>query len=526
MTRPLPGLPPLLLLCLFGCNLQDPAISLPGAAPQDMSRSLDAAGIQLPADMAVVAADLGPVERDMAGVQAFLDEGFLDQENLGPDMSPASLPVTLGCQGLDELAFEGPALCVPSKEAADRQRATATGIVGTKEAAFALNDGTTPGIYRYESVVLDLGAPQTLRAVSWRQNVPFDLSLPLTEPGGRGVEPQVYERDGTHMGSVVRLQLFDPESLEKNMAGATVLKDQSNFKGSPDMIQHDSAAEPALPEPEPSPLGTALPIKKAAHYVMPIQAEALQFGQDPFTLGVWAKHDEKIEENRVIFGMYDDNRQVDGYSQFWLGYAAGSFNAPGSCKGASVGAPLAMFVSKEARRVALCGPRSLNDGTWHHLAVVRDASVHRLFVDGQLASEFDHGEEAFEFSWTPKAYDARLGSFPSEVDRYDTNVILDEFALWRRPLAASEILRWTERALTRLTLEVAFCDTPGACAMAPWVALPLERSVAPDTLRTAQAPQGAGAQSGRFFRYRVTMALSAAVSTTPAIKGLRWEFEE
>lgn len=98
-----------------------------------------------------------------------------------------------------------------------------------------------------------------------------------------------------------------------------------------------------------------------------LPANAMKFGTDPFTVSLWFNSTEVLA-NSTVFG----NRSAGSHGDFvCIRYARkkivaefdnnGKFYAPLGCN------------------------KELNDGKWHHIAIVRSSTDHYLYVDGDLA---------------------------------------------------------------------------------------------------------------------------------------------
>jgi hypothetical protein len=73
-------------------------------------------------------------------------------------------------------------------------------------------------------------------------------------------------------------------------------------------------------------------------------------------------------------------------------------------------------------------------GKWTHLAATYDNRVMRLYVDGELVGELPRGGKV-----TPGTADLTVGSYAPGHARAFFEGILDEVAIWDRPLSAVEI---------------------------------------------------------------------------------------
>ncbi|QCR22821.1 PQQ-dependent sugar dehydrogenase [Pontibacter sp. SGAir0037] len=89
----------------------------------------------------------------------------------------------------------------------------------------------------------------------------------------------------------------------------------------------------------------------------------------------------------------------------------------------------------DGKQMGKVGP-ALNDGEWHHLAVVRNGvdKMNRLFLDGEMVQEIEHDYTSGFSTISP----VTLGYMPLD-GRYHYDGDLDEFKYYSRALTAEEI---------------------------------------------------------------------------------------
>lgn len=141
-----------------------------------------------------------------------------------------------------------------------------------------------------------------------------------------------------------------------------------------------------------------------------------------FTIELWMRHDPVFSALEVFVGRQDDTSGL----QWYLG-ANSSGNAQAYLKPAG-GSPTATLTLTKT-----LGSNS-SDPTWHHVALVRDASLSKatLFVDGQTVTQSYSNSTSFTSSTAPMTFGALNGG-----NRFDGG--LDEVAIYGRALTVDEL---------------------------------------------------------------------------------------
>ncbi len=246
----------------------------------------------------------------------------------------------------------------------------------------------------------------------------------------------------------------------------------------------------------------------------------LELGTGDFTWSLWVKANEDCSGNKVYLGVDDGAGDTP---HLWLGCAdSGESGCPA---GATGGRASGVFKSNHQTggTQVLCGSTRINDGQWHHLAVVKSgypAVTVTLHVDGVV-------ESTKQTTWaSPIVYstgpELAVGAFSE--GSYQATGHFDEVAIWRRAFTAGEVADLHLRGALRLSFQVRGCSLPDCGDDPPFVGPggdPTLAYVAPAGLDPwAEVPLDAVSQGGvktaRYLQYRATFA-SDAFPAAPAV---------
>jgi hypothetical protein len=163
---------------------------------------------------------------------------------------------------------------------------------------------------------------------------------------------------------------------------------------------------------------------------------------------------------------------------------------------------------------SFCGQRVINDGKWHHLAIVKRGHAPaqlRLFVDGN--PDLPAGDITTEFH-VPIAFDSgtqfTAGAFSNGVAQAAGT--FDEVAVWRRALSDAEVAALYDRGSLQLSLRTRACNSPDCAENPAFVGPSGEGSVFKDDA-PASAPGALAlpaAMLGRYFQYEVVFVSQLA----------------
>jgi hypothetical protein len=127
--------------------------------------------------------------------------------------------------------------------------------------------------------------------------------------------------------------------------------------------------------------------------------------------------------------------------------------------------------SRSGPSLNVCSGIVLDDGAWHHLAGVKRGhtappALVQLFVDGREvdADSYDFGANTFDYV----GGEIRLGSFNLNDPQYHTRIVVDEAAIWKRALSATEVAALHRRGALDLELQIRVC-VDGTCGSEPFI---------------------------------------------------------
>ncbi len=300
----------------------------------------------------------------------------------------------------------------------------------------------------YVSPVFDTGSDEQAiwETLSWIPISPYNK--PLTDSAGSELG---YLEGAVDMANNILLLHLDEISLSHNAP----LLDGSGLRhdGRVVLDGHGITQTAGV-------FGGGLDIARDAWVSM--EGASFDFGIGDFTYSIWVKMRPCSEsnDNRIAMGGEGSN---DG-PHLWLGASC-----PTMCDGLD-GAHLTFLDSTfDGPTLNVCTGVRLGDGEWHHLAGVKQGhapATVRLLVDGNevAAMIWDFGNRELTYN----SGEIRLGGFNRSGSLYNTTVMVDEAAIWKRALSNSEIAAVHQRARVHLRLQVRVCDT-ATCFGVPFV---------------------------------------------------------
>ncbi len=143
---------------------------------------------------------------------------------------------------------------------------------------------------------------------------------------------------------------------------------------------------------------------------------------DSFSIQAWVKTTQICTGNKVYVGKYQDSA---GKGDWWLG-----------CDGNTNKAAFFLRDSVYSTGYKLVGTTPINDGNWHHLVAVRDASLgkNRLYVDGVEEGNLSVSYAGNFVNTNPLT----IGNF-TPYHLYLVDGLIDEVAIHGRALSLTEI---------------------------------------------------------------------------------------
>lgn len=188
------------------------------------------------------------------------------------------------------------------------------------------------------------------------------------------------------------------------------------------------------------------------------------YGTDDFTYAVWVKNFPCSEsnDNRIALG----GAGAGDDPHMWIGALC-----PDACPGGDGAFMNFLDSTRTGPSLSACSGVVLDDGAWHHLAGVKQGhtsppALVKLFVDGR-----EVGARTFDFGASTFTYDGgelRLGGFNLGDPTYNTRIVVDEAAIWKRALTTAEIEAVHRRGAVRLELQVRAC-ADSVCDDEPFV---------------------------------------------------------
>lgn len=273
------------------------------------------------------------------------------------------------------------------------------------------------------------------RTLRWRPHLPYGRPLP-----DAGEVEAAFTGGAADMRDNVLLL-----HLDVGLGDGEALRDASPW-GTQGTVNGALGAAPGL-------FGGAGRLGRADHLALPSDQPAFDPGEGDFTWALFVRSEPCAGRNNVWMG----GENVEGRVHLWLGCQIG---AP--CEGEGTG-PGGVVRDAEGTLVDLCGAAALDDGAWHHLALVKQG--HRPGrVDYVLDGEVVAGREGVEWAGGFGLDGTRpftIGGFPT--GSYDAAGDVDEVAMWHRALSTEELRAMAARGLAAARVEVRTC-ADAACA--------------------------------------------------------------
>lgn len=287
-----------------------------------------------------------------------------------------------------------------------------------------------------------------LRALGWLARAPYGRPLP-----GDGERESGYQSGGANMDNNVLLLRFDETD---EIGDGQMLADASGRNN------HARAASAVdVLRPEPGLFDGALADSISTHaYIDLAETRSLDFGTGDFTWALWSRAVQDCTGNKVYMG---GDGQGQDRVHLWLGCADSEANSvcasrPGDAGGRAAGTFRANH-GLMGDGAGLCGTSRINDGQWHHLAIVKSGhnptSNLTLYVDGRIEMSVDV-TFAKELTFANQPH-FTIGDFTSGNGQYQSAATFDELGIWRRALSSDEIAGLHRRGALRLRLQVRMC---------------------------------------------------------------------
>ncbi len=367
----------------------------------------------------------------------------------------------------------------------------------------------TRGAGRFVSRVFDAGQAVAWDRLSWAPLAPYGKAL----PDDAGVELG-YAEDGIDMAGNVLLMHFDGPG---DLPGDAEVSDTSgrNNHGTIITVGSSSGTVEGV-------FGGALFDHVDGYVSIPTAGtQDFDFGNDDFTWSIWFQFTHGCETNNTFIGVDDLIGGGDGTPHLWMGCTNNAWDECPVVGPEPRPAGVLHAVQGDLDDGAFyCGGTTINDGQWHHMAIVKEGHVGgevRLYVDGEL----DTTEAATFAAPILMLNDSDYGIGGFSGSTFPSQATLDDAAMWTRALGDGEVAALYRRGARGLTLQVRAC-TEAACADEP-------PFVGGDTLSSTEFfvdPDGAlapeteisvaGLPATRYLQYRVEFT-GPATSPGPAL---------
>lgn len=220
------------------------------------------------------------------------------------------------------------------------------------------------------------------------------------------------------------------------------------------------------------PWGSALGDKSSGYVAVAAgPGGAFDLGTDDVTWALWVKTLQACPSanapagNRVYLGMEENGADR---THLWLGCTT---TTTAACDGTAgrFGGTWCSRRDPNGDCAQYCGTTAINDGVWHHLAIVKSGHAParvRRFVDGVLEGNEISASFAAPFS---VAAGTELGVGAFSDGSYQAEGDFDEVLVFRRALADAEIRGIYTRGAAGLALRVRACNDPTCADNPPFV---------------------------------------------------------
>lgn len=358
---------------------------------------------------------------------------------------------------------------------------TAMRVVGDSvELAPDRTDGT------FESRVFDAGREVSIVEVEWVPDRPYGKPLPAAPESG-------YPSGGVDLSEAVLWLDFDEATGD--FADGSLVKDRSNRTGGALVVGDPAGLVEGI-------YGLAYDDDIDSHLeVAAMPGGPFDFREGDFTWMYWVRTQQPCpnvnppEGNRVHLGIEETS---DDNTHLWVGCSSNYGNCTGDAMSGRFAGNLRV-VTNEQR--GFCGMKPINDGAWHHLAMVKSghtpSATVRLYVDGELDAErmFDLPGEA-SFATTVPFY---VGGFNGTT--FEAWGTFDEIVVAHRAFTQAEVEAAYARHAMSLTVDIRVCDEPQCGDNPPFAGGfvdPVGATTAP--VRVDVAASG----RGRYLQYRMS----------------------
>ncbi|MDQ1913592.1 exo-alpha-sialidase [Paenibacillus sp. GD4] len=175
---------------------------------------------------------------------------------------------------------------------------------------------------------------------------------------------------------------------------------------------------------QPGYAGSGLYLNGQRAFAEMTRTEDLHTGTDDFSFAVWVKPEALFQQRHIIYWY---GLAGKGLPQWWF-----SVEKNGAVRMNMTGIPL----EREVGIATIAG--MVKPGVWTHLAAVRDGSVNKIYVNGELAAtsaQYDSSQMSITNLQSPP----RIGFDKGTVANRDWKGHLDDIRFYRHSLSAAKV---------------------------------------------------------------------------------------
>lgn len=329
----------------------------------------------------------------------------------------------------------------------------------------------------YTSKIFDAGISSSWDNITWASNAMGEL------PGNKEVETKFAAGNADMTGNVLLMHMDESSGTIVDNSG------EGNDGTVTGGITYEATGK----------LGTALDFDGTSGYVDYGDSTGFDWALgDDWTYEFWAKVDAS-EVDGIFISQRLSSKDFAVFD-IVLGY-----NGADDIGDGEVG--LIMRDDNKAGLTKLDSNTAVNDGEWHHIAVVRNTGDDKfyIYIDGiekanvidELTAGIttDYRTIGVEYYWVVKNF--------ATIDRRYLDGAIDEVAIYSRALSSDEILNHYKRGALKLDLNVRSCDDAN-CDTESWTDI------------TDTSPQSLSISNNRYFQYKLDFSTDDS-SYTPEL---------
>jgi hypothetical protein len=298
----------------------------------------------------------------------------------------------------------------------------------------------------FQSRVIDNFSSSSWSSFQWKSPLPFSKELPDYSSGSvqsESISDYSSLYSNTLMTGIIGLWHLD-EVAGTSTASSVIDRSGNNNNGTPSSMTFGV----------PGKLSTAASFNGTSSAIT-ISQTNLPTGNSPFTCSVWIKTTQSTASGYPSLFSYGTPSTGAGIFFSLCNNSDGNCNPGGTLAGRAMIGPYGNSLGSNV---------AVNDGVWHHIVATYDGSVYTLYVDG-----VNSGSKAMT---TNLAYSATPtigygGGLYASMQYF--NGSMDEFAIWSRALASSEVNQLYRRGANRIQYQVRTCPDSSCSTNPSWL---------------------------------------------------------